>query len=140
MKYTLFFITFFIFLFTFSLNICNWSNSLFDNSNEEIPYCNDDWECWVIQWIEAVKDIEAVENEKKASQYIQDIVKYILSFLALVATLIIIYAWFTVLISVWDEEKTKKSKQMIIYSIIWLVIIFMAWPIINFVIDVLNVG
>lgn len=115
------------------------SANIFWWNNQKIPYCT--WnECWLQQWVEQVKSsgIMWIITEWTASWYIQRVVIYILWFLSIIAVILIIYAWFNMLTSAWDDEKAKKSKTIIIYSIIWLVIIFLAWPITTFVIWVLT--
>ncbi len=126
------------FLF-FTLFIWSVNASIFWGDNSEIPYCNWD-ECWLQQWVDQVKNswIDWVVIEWKASEYIQSIIVYILGFLSLIAVILIIYAWFNLLTSAWDEDKAKKSKTIILFSIIWLVIIYLAWPITNFVISMLT--
>lgn len=122
-------------LFVFSNTYA--TNSIFNNTTTEIPYCK--WnDCWIKQWVESIKSIEWMENKASASQYIQRVTKYILWFLALVATLFIIYSWFVLLTWAWDEEKSKKSKTIIVYSLLWIVIIFLAWPIVDFILKVLK--
>ncbi len=112
-------------------------NSIFNGWTTEVPYCK--WDsCWLEEWVDSVKNIDAIEWNRSASEYIQAVVKYILSFLSLVAILVIIYAWFNLLTWIWDEEKAKKTKQIIVYAVLWLVIIFLAWPIVDFVVKILN--
>ena len=118
-------------------NVYSASDSIFKNTTNEIPYCND-WECWLKEWVKAIKNIDAVVNNRTASQYIQDVVVYLLRFLALIATLFIIYAWFNLLTAAWDEEKATKSKKIILYAVLWLFIIFIAWPLIEFVLNIIN--
>lgn len=137
MKYILSFLALVLVFFSFFWETYSARNSLFNNTTNEIPYCND-WECGIDQWVYAVENINVIESQRSASQYIQDIVIYILNFLAFIAIIIIIYAWFNMLTSVWDEDKAKKSKQIIIYAILWLIIIYIAWPLIDFVIWILN--
>ena len=112
---------------------------IFTDDSVEIPYCEWD-ECWLKQWIELVggSEIEWVMTTGTASSYIQKIIVYILGFLKLIAVIIIIYAWFNMLTAAWDEEKAKTSKTIITYAIIWLVIIYLAWPITTFVLDVFS--
>jgi len=129
-------------LFISLFNISNWSffEDLFDDNNwPEIHYCQDD-ECWIIEWINEVKNNvdDNIVVDEKASSYIQSIIKYLLWFIYFVAVALIIYAWFNLLIWGWEEEKTKKSKTMIIYVIIWIAIIFLASPIFEFVLQILN--
>lgn len=140
MKYILSVLSLIFLIFSFSITTNSYaaSNSIFNNQTNKIPYCDDGWECGLKEWIEAIKDIDAIETSRSASEYIQAVVKYVLWFLALITIIIIIYSWFNILTSIWDEEKAKKSKTIIIYSIIWLAIIFLAWPISDFIFKVLN--
>jgi len=136
MKYLVWILAFVILIFSF-WNVFGATNSIFNNSTNRIPYCNY-WECWLVEWVNSVRNINAIEKNRSASQYIQDVTIYVLSFLALIATLYIIYAWFNLLTSAWDEDKAKKSKTIILYAIGWLLIIFIAWPLIDFVLNIIN--
>lgn len=136
MKKILFFlIATFIFLFWFifetsALDIISWDRTT-------IPYCT--WnDCGLEQWVEYTQGVDGLVTNWTASSYIQRIVVYFLTFLKLVAVILIIYAWFNMLTSAWDEEKAKKSKTIIVFAIIWLLIIYLAWPITNLIIDVLT--
>ncbi len=104
---------------------------------DKLPYSCDD--CSLKEWIDKarweIKDIYNDEN-KWASDYIQEIVVYLLGFLYFVSVVIIIYAWFNILTAAWDEEKVSKSKKIILFAIIGMVIIFLAWPISNFVLQI----
>ena len=131
-----------IFLFVISVFISfvllnNVDASIFWSNNSNIPYCNWD-ECSLEKWVEYAKWVDWVVTTWTASEYVQKIVVYLLSFLKLVAVILIIYAWFNMLTSAWDEEKAKKSKTIIVFAIIWLLIIYLAWPITNFIIDILT--
>ncbi len=134
---------FLLFIFIFSFNFQAFAgvfDDLIDDNTTEIPYCDDE-ECWLDRWIEEVWDnLDLVVTDQKASIYFQNVVKYLLWFLYLIGLFLIIYSWYNILTSVWDEEKVKKSKDIIKFTIIWLIIIFLANSIILFVIDVLNQG
>lgn len=120
----------------FSVNQTNaW---IFSNEKAEIPYCNDSGECWIKEWIDAVKNINWVETERTASVYVQDVVKYALTFITIIAVILVIYAWFNILTSAGDDEKTNNSKKIIIYAVLWILIIYLARPIINFVLSLLK--
>lgn len=108
-----------------------------------VRYC--DWnECWIQQWIDVIGwpqgVTDFVNDGRSASQYIQDVVIYLLSFLALIAVIYIIYAGFNIMIWNGDEEKLKKSRQTIIYVLLWLIVIFLAWPITLFILNILRVS
>lgn len=131
----------FLVFFTF-INFSNASDIYFDNDPAEIHYCDweDDYECWLKEWIDAIKEKtpDEIVKEDTASIYSQKVVNYLLWFIYLISVFIIIYAWFNILTSIGDEEKMKNSKRMIIYVIIWTLIIFLAYPIIDFVDNVLS--
>ena len=92
-------------------------------------------ECSIEQWITQTFDtLNNVEQERPLSVFVIDIVLYVLTFLGLVWIVIIIYAWFNILISGWDEEKVKPSRKTIVYVLIGLVIIFLAYSIVLFLI------
>lgn len=96
---------------------------------------------WLEWGIEIIKDsLWDIETERSASAYIQDVVEYLLTFLALIAVIYIIYAGFNIMIWNGDEEKLKKSRQTIIYVLLWLVVIFLAWPITLFILNIINVS
>jgi hypothetical protein len=64
---------------------------------------------------------------------VQKYIVNILSFLYLAAVLYWLYWWFLILTAGEDkEEKVKKWKTIIIQALIWIVIIYLAWPIISF--------
>lgn len=126
-----------ILIFSFWISVDAFS--IFWGQKSEIPYCQ--WnDCWLEQGIDLIKNswIDWLYTEWTASEWIQRILIYILSFLRLIMILVIIYAWFNMLTAWWDEDKFNKSKTILQYSIIWLVIVFLAWPITNFIINMLT--
>lgn len=130
--------SFFNFLFlevwAFSINQKDW---IINSENVKIPYCDpNSWqECGFEQWIKKSKEgITSIETEKTAVDYIQDVILYIFGFLFFVTVLIIIWAWVTILISAWNDDKVENAKKIIINCIIWICVIFLAYPIARFVI------
>ena len=65
---------------------------------------------------------------------------YIISLLYFIAVVFAIYGWFMILTSWWDEEKVKKWKNIIIYVVIWLIVIFLTSQFVHWIIDVMNNG
>lgn len=130
------------FLLSFSLSTlvaqASWISDIFSDSNPETPYCQDD-ECSLESWITVMKAwINDIEKDRKASTYVQDIIKYVLWFVTLVWVIYIIYSWFQIMISAWAEDKVKKSKMTIFYIFMWIVLIWLAYPIVNFMMKLLN--
>ena len=95
--------------------------------------------CNIQTGIDIVKNqVNWIEQNKTFSQYIQDIVGYLLTFLTIIAVIYIIYAWFRILIGAWEEEVLKKQKSTILYVVIWLAVIWIAYPLTLFIFQVLN--
>lgn len=69
--------------------------------------------------------------EKNADVVIQNYTEYLLWFLYLVAVIYWLYGWFKILTAAEDEDKVKSWKTIIIQALFWIVIIFLAGPIVN---------
>lgn len=63
------------------------------------------------------------------------IVNYVLGLLALVAVIMILWGGFTWLTAAGNEEKVEKAKEIISAAVIGIVIILLAWAIVNFVLS-----
>jgi len=72
------------------------------------------------------------------SKIIVTIINWMNWFIWLITIILIIYAGFLVLTSVWDEEKLKKAKSIILYIAIWLFILVANYIILTFIL--LNTG
>jgi len=81
-----------------------------------------------------------VWSDASADVVIQAWVARVATFLYIIAVIIIIWAWFQILTASWDEEKTKKWKTIIIQASIWLLVIFIASSIIQWIITYLFTG
>lgn len=112
------------------------TNALWWNNSTSIEYCKGN-SCGLDQWINAVKTwIKDVDTEWTATNKVQSIVKYLLWFITLIAVIYIIYAGFRILTSSWEDETIKNSKKTIIYVIIWILVIWFAWTIANFAVEI----
>ncbi|MDD3144874.1 MAG: hypothetical protein PHV23_02065 [Candidatus Gracilibacteria bacterium] len=135
-------ITFFVsFLVIFLTGFSNQTNAgIFGGDSTQIPYCQPGEPCGLGDGVDQVKNsgIQGLVTIGTGSEYVQRMVAYALSFLAIVAVILIIYAGFNLLISIGDEEKAKKSKTIIFFAILGLLIIFLAKPITTFVINILS--
>lgn len=106
--------------------------------NSDIIYCKNN-ECSLDKWTEIVKnDINDIEKNRSASVYAQDLVKYLLTFITIIAVLYVIYAWFKILTSAWNDDNIKKSKTTITSVLIWIVIIWLAYSIVTWILKVIT--
>ncbi len=90
-------------------------------------------------WLPWCKD-NSIVNPSSASQlnnniwlsFIDSIVSNLIQFVAVFAVFALIISWFMYLLSSWDEEKTKKAKKWIIWSLVAVLLSISAWSIINY--------
>ena len=126
-----------IFSIFYLTNISFWDLGIF-NDKSKIIYCWDG-ECSLEEWTKIVKNwINDIETTRTTSEYIQDIVVYLLSFVTLIAVLYIIFAWAKILFSAWDDEEVSKSKKIIISVLIWIIVMWLAFAIVKFIIWVIT--
>jgi len=114
------------------------ASSLFEDKNK-VLYCADSSDCNIDKWTEVVKNwINWLETTVNFSQFVQNIVMFLLTFISIIAVVYIIYAWFNILISRWSEDVHKKQKSTIFSIVIWIVLIWMSYTIVTFIINLAN--
>ena len=105
-------------------------------NNPYLDICDvDDQDC-LKRGVDQVRVVEWIVTDRSASDYIQDVIVYLLGFSYFIVTVLIIYAGFLYITANGDEEKTKTSRKIIMYSIFGIIIIFLAWPIARFLFEV----
>lgn len=132
-------INFFLVLSIFSTFIFSdaFALSIFKD-NSKIIYCQDG-ECSLDEWIDVVKrDLNDLETTRTASQYVQDLVRYLLTFITIIAVFYIIYAWFKILTSAGSDDEITKSKTTIVSVLVWIVIIWLSYAIVTWIIWVVT--
>lgn len=93
-----------------------------------LPWCditNNDWKVFDETWL----------NTKwwEWMKWIWNVIAEWIKYVSVLAVLSLIISWFFYILSWWEDEKTKKAKRMIIWSLIWVIISITAWWIINLV-------
>jgi len=131
------FLSFWIFI----INTNAWTFDDLINSSDwriEIKCQDSNWneiDCDINNWVKIVEDtVSWIQKTDSLSVYIQKVVAYVLTFVSIIAVIYIIYAWFRILISAWDEETLKKQKSTILYVILGIIIMWLAYPITIFII------
>lgn len=81
-----------------------------------------------IDWQNCINRVDISEG----ADIIITILNWINSFIALIVVLMIIYAWFQILLSGWDEERVKKWKTAIIYIALWLWLLVVNYLLLTF--------
>ena len=112
----------------------NW----WGNPEPDIIICQWD-ECGFQEGADAAQNaIDGVVTDRTLSEYVIDIIQYLTTFFTLIGVIIVIYAGFTILVSWGDEEKIKKAKKLILYAILGLILVWLAWSITTFIISILD--
>ncbi len=104
----------------------------------QIEYCQ--WnKCTLSGWLTATKNaVGGTFSQKTIAVYVTDVVKYFLGFVTLVGVVYIIYAWAQLMTWGWDEEKVKKARQIIIYVIVWILLMWIAYWIVWIILDAIK--
>jgi len=145
MKKIFFYIAIFFAIFSFNFSntfayndfdLAKAANSALFNNTPTVPYCPPGAsECGLDKWIEQSKEwIDWIKKDWDFASYLQEIILYVLWFLFFVTVVIIIWAWVVILTSAWNDDKVENAKKIIINCIIWLIVIFLAYPIARFII------
>ena len=82
----------------------------------------------------------SISNSEGGQSVFEAFFGYIIWLFYFIAVIYWVYAWFLIITAWWDEEKVKKWKTGIINVAIWLVVIFLASSIINWIVQVLQWG
>ena len=69
---------------------------------------------------------------------LDNILGFLIGLLYFISVVVVIYWWFLILVSGWDDDKLKKWKNLVIYALIWLIVIFLASNIVLWVVDVMS--
>ncbi len=79
----------------------------------------------LIPWVQSV----SVNPHWFITSWISEGIKYVW-FLAIIS---LIVAWITYMTSYWVDAKTKKAKNMIMYSIIWILVAITAYTLVDII-------
>lgn len=60
-------------------------------------------------------------------------VSILIKYIAVIAVISLMIAWIMYLLSWWEEEKAKKAKNWVIWSLVWVFLSVFAWTIVNFI-------
>ena len=113
----------------------------FEPETPKVHYCDDAGECGLKEGIQVLKwGITDVVTDRSLSQYIQDIVRYLLMFVTIVAVIYVIYAGFQIMVWGWEEEKLKSGKETIKYVLIGIVVMWLAYSIVAWLLKILNLS
>lgn len=82
-----------------------------------------------------VNKVDNGANAKEFTSFIKTIVNVMLFLISAIAVVMIIIAGFRYVVSGGEQKQVTDAKNTILYSVIGIVVAFMAYAIVNFVID-----
>jgi len=101
------------------------------------PYGGNGWN--LEKWINEAKNwIDGIEKNKKLSVYSQEVVAYLLTFVSVIAVIYLIYWGFVMMLSAWNEEKVKKTKWIITYVILWILVMWISYSLVLWLFSVFD--
>lgn len=77
-------------------------------------------------------DLEGTAESTDIKQTITNVLQYVLSFLALIAVIVIVIAGIRLIVSQGNEEERDKAKKTILYAVVGLLIVLFARVIVGF--------
>jgi hypothetical protein len=98
-------------------------------------------DAWSLFWTDKISETLKPNGDSWDNDLVQtadNLLGYLIGLLYFIAVALWIYGGFTILISGWDEDKVKKWKNIIIYVVIWLIVIFLASQLVNWVIETMT--
>jgi hypothetical protein len=89
---------------------------------------------WILKWIKA--DNTVIDNVEW-KEWIESIFNYtkntIFDLLALIVIWVFLYIWYKIIISKGNPEEFKKAFMMLIYAVLWMLFVALAWVIVVFI-------
>ena len=123
MKYLIGIFSFIFFLFPF-VGVFAWDLTV------EIP--NGDW------FQDIIADDQFItwnNSEDSFTKFVQLINTYLRIVILVVVLLMLIYAWFTLITSRWNEEKFKTWNQILLHTAVWVWVALLAYVIVSIVVN-----
>ncbi len=114
-------------LFSYSDPTCGYA---------ETPYCAGG-SCTLQSGLDAAKNAitgSGIDTNQSISEYTVWLILRLLTFVSLIAVVYVIYAGFQIMTGAWDEEKNKKWKNIILYVILGIVIMWLAYAMVNWIV------
>ena len=88
---------------------------------------------WLPGCVDSVKDDPTPASiwSNVGLELIVNLIWEVIQFVAVIAVIALIISWILYIISWWDDEKVKKAKSWITWSLVWVLLSISAWWIIN---------
>ncbi len=85
-------------------------------------------------WTQQCTDPMSSPNLSETAKIIASVLKYMTWFIGIITIILIIWAWFLLVTSSWNEDKSKKAKSIIKFIAIWIILIVSSVAIFRFMV------
>ena len=85
------------------------------------------WAFWILEISDELKGAQSGDIALDFS----NVIVYLLWFLWLIAVIWWMKWWFQVLTAGWDEEKVKNWKKTVLFMMLWIFVILIAWALVS---------
>lgn len=103
----------------------------FSTFANDVPKINCVWLAWCVD-SDIANPSEPSDDNNMWLEMITNIIWELIQFVAVISVITLIISWMMYIIFWWDEEKLKKAKSWIIWSLVWTLLSISAWWIIEF--------
>ncbi len=86
-----------------------------------LPWCKSSW----------VGQVDGTITDETFFGFIWNLISTSIQYVAVLSVLALVVAWIMYLVSSGEDEKVKKAKSAIIWSLVWVLVSTSAWAIIN---------
>lgn len=111
-----------IFIFLLSSNLNAFASWTLDIEGNIIPDSDSIYNVWSWEWLSAFDTIII---------FVKDSIFWLLM---VISVGVFLYIWARLALARWNPEEFKKALQAFIYSIVWLMVVFLSWALVKLVV------
>lgn len=85
-------------------------------------------------WLDTEDCLDGMSCDGDVKTSITKVINYLLTFLGILAVIMIIYAGILMIMAQGEEENVEKGKKIIIWAVVGIIVITLSYAIVNFVV------
>lgn len=84
-------------------------------------------------WLPGFYEWDGIIKKENPIKFLFVIIKEVTKYVAILAIIATMIGWLMFLFSAWSDEKVKKAKNVIIYSIIWVLVSIASYTLVDII-------
>ena len=84
-------------------------------------------------WLPGFYEWDGIIKKENAVNFLFVIIREVTKYVAILAIIATMIGWLMFLFSAWSDEKVKKAKNVIIYSIIWVLVSIASYTLVDII-------